>query len=123
MKIFVKNLSEKVKADDLRKEAEKFGKVDSVALVKDPKTDKPMGIAYIETPSREEGLAVINGLKGLELKEKKISVKEAAQEKTQESVKPKASQAWQSSKFTGGSRKGFSGGKSNIRIGGANRGR
>ena len=122
MKIFVKNLAEKVTSKELRKEAEKFGKVESAAVVIDPKTEKSMGIAYIETASKEDGSAIVKGLKGLELKGKKITVKESTPEKSQPAAQTKQGKAWQGSNFTG-TKKGFAGGKSNIRIGGANRGR
>ncbi|MDH5718026.1 MAG: RNA-binding protein [Spirochaetia bacterium] len=119
MKIFVKNLSEKVKAEELRKAAEEFGEIESVSIVKDPKTEKSLGIAYIETTSKEDGKAVIKGLKGIEFNGKKLTVKEAEADNAKE-IPDKPAKSWQSSKFSGAPRKGF---KSNIRIGGANRGR
>lgn len=90
MKIFVKNLDEKVSSKDLRKAAEAFGKVLSVSLINDVKTQKPMGTAYIEMSSKQETLDAIKGLKGLELKGKKITVKEAVSESVKQDSKQKS---------------------------------
>ena len=115
MKIFVKNLSEKVKPEELRKAAGEFGKVLGVSLIKDAETGKPTG-AYIEMASREETEAALKGLKGLVLNEQEISVQMAApqNEQTRQS---------EASFRSGGPVKARSGFKGTIRMGGANRGR
>ncbi len=121
MKIFVKNLSEKVKSSDLRKAAEEFGKVLSVSIINDIETGKPSGIAYIEMATKEEGNAALKGLKGLELKEKKITVKEAAPEVASKKGGSRPAGAVGGSQGRHGRGGGF--GQAGRFKGGANRGR
>jgi len=59
MNIYVGNLSYDMTEEDLRKEFEAFGKVDSVNIIKDKFTDKSRGFAFVEMSGSEEGKAAI----------------------------------------------------------------
>ena len=50
MKIYVGNLSYGVTKEDLQKEFEAFGKVESVAMITDRDTGQSKGFAFIEMP-------------------------------------------------------------------------
>ena len=51
MNIYVGNLSYDMTEEDLRKEFEAFGKVDSVNIIKDKFTDRSRGFAFVEMSS------------------------------------------------------------------------
>lgn len=121
MKIFIKNLSEEVDAKELREAAEEFGKVNSVAIINDVESGKPSGIAYIEMASKAESEAAIKGLKGLELKGKKITAKEAAPEATSKDKAATSNSGGFGSFKSGRTGGGF--GQAGRFKGGANRGR
>ncbi len=77
MKIYAGNLSFDVTEDDLRTEFSAFGKVDSVAIIKDRFSGESKGFAFIEMPTISEGQAAINGLNGKTVKERVITVNAA----------------------------------------------
>jgi cold-inducible RNA-binding protein len=77
MKIYVGNLSYEVTEQDLRKEFETFGGVDSVSIVTDRHSGRPRGFAFVEMSSVSEGQAAITGLNGKTMDERTIVVNEA----------------------------------------------
>lgn len=77
MKIYVGNLSYSVTEDDLRTAAEQFGKVESVAIIKDKQTGQSKGFGFVEMASKEEAQAAIENLNGTDLKGRSINVNEA----------------------------------------------
>ncbi|MBI2850963.1 MAG: RNA-binding protein [Chloroflexi bacterium] len=77
MKIYVGNLSYEVTEQDLRKEFEAFGTVESVALITDQYSGRSKGFAFIEMPNVSEGQAAINALNGKTLKERTLTVNTA----------------------------------------------
>ncbi len=77
MKIYVGNLSHDATEDDLRAAFEPFGRVDSVAVIKDKVTGEPRGFAFVEMPGGEEARSAINGLNGKELLGRSLTVNEA----------------------------------------------
>lgn len=77
MKIFVGSLSFNTSEDELQREFEAFGKVDSVKIVLDRDTLKSRGFAFITMPEQNEAAAAIAGLNGKELKGFSLRVNEA----------------------------------------------
>ena len=77
MKIYVGSLSYKVTEEDLKKEFEGFGQVESVNIIKDRYSGESRGFGFVEMPNKDEAQSAIEGLNGRELKGRKISVNEA----------------------------------------------
>jgi len=95
--IYVGNLSREVSEDDLKEAFGAFGKVDTVAIIKDKVSGEPKGFGFIEMPDSAEAQAAMTGLNGKELKSRALTVNEA---------KPKTD----TRKSGGGGRGGFGGG-------------
>jgi RNA recognition motif-containing protein len=77
MKIYVGNLPRELTEDDLRHEFEAFGKVESVAIVKDRYSGQPRGFGFVEMPTKSEAVAALTGLKGKVLQERTLDISEA----------------------------------------------
>ena len=123
MKIFVQNLPEETTEKELIKATEEFGKVVSASIIKDIKTGKSTGNAYIEMDSKDDVQPAIIGLKEIEFKGAKLKVKEAASDsETKTSKNPFGKKQSSSGGFPGASG-GFGKGSHLKGGGGANRGR
>ena len=107
MKIYVGNLPRELTEDDLRHEFEAFGKVESVAIVKDRYSGQPRGFGFVEMPTKSEAVAALTGLKGKVLQERTLDISEA---------RPRP----EGGRGGGGGRGGFGGG--GVRSGGGGRG-
>ncbi len=77
MNIYVGNLSREVTEEELRKLFESFGQVTSVNIIKDRYSGQSRGFGFVEMPTKSEGQAAIEGLKGKPLKERTLDVSEA----------------------------------------------
>ena len=77
MNIYVGNLSFDMTEEDLRKEFEAFGKVDSVSIIKDKFTDKSRGFAFVEMATSDEGKAAVAAINGKDVKGRALNVSEA----------------------------------------------
>lgn len=77
MNIYVGNLSRDVTEDELRREFMTFGAVASVTIIKDKYSGQSRGFGFVEMPSKSEGQAAIDGLKGKTLKERTLDISEA----------------------------------------------
>ena len=77
MKIYVGNLSYDVTEEELRKEFEAFGGVESVSIITDKYSGRPKGFGFVEMPSVSEGQAAITGLNGKTLKDRTLNVNAA----------------------------------------------
>ena len=77
MKIYVGNLSYETTEQDIRKEFEAFGAVDSVSIAKDRDSGRPRGFAFVEMPTVSEGQNAIKGLNDKSIDERTIVVNEA----------------------------------------------
>ena len=77
MNIYVGNLSRDVTDEELRKEFEAFGKVESVNVIKDKYSGQSRGFGFVEMAAKTEAQAAITGLKGKVLKGRTIDVSEA----------------------------------------------
>jgi cold-inducible RNA-binding protein len=93
MNIFVGNLSFKTTEEELQKEFDAFGEVDSVKIIMDQYTHKSRGFAFVEMPNRDQAVAAIDGLNGKELAGQTLTVNEA---------KPRESRGGQSRGRSGG---------------------
>ncbi len=77
MKIYAGNLSYDLTEDELRKEFESFGQVDSIKIIKDNFSGKSRGFGFIEMPNENEAQKAIEELNGKDLKGKNIVVNRA----------------------------------------------
>lgn len=77
MKIYVGNLPRELTEDELRHEFEAFGKVESVAIVKDRYSGQPRGFGFVEMPTKSEAVAALAGLKGKVVQERTLDISEA----------------------------------------------
>ncbi|MBN1225562.1 MAG: RNA-binding protein [Deltaproteobacteria bacterium] len=77
MNIYVGSLSYKATEEDLRKEFEAIGQVDSVNIVKNRYSGESRGFGFVEMPNKDEAQLAIEGLNGRELKGRRITVNEA----------------------------------------------
>jgi len=77
MKIYVGNLSYDVTEEELRKEFEAFGGVESVSIITDKYSGRPKGFGFVEMASVSEGQAAITGINGKTLKERTLNVNAA----------------------------------------------
>jgi RNA recognition motif-containing protein len=77
MNIYVGNLSYEVKEEDLKKEFEAFGQVESVKIIQDNFSGRSKGFGFVEMPNNSEAQAAIDGLKGKELKGRALNINEA----------------------------------------------
>jgi cold-inducible RNA-binding protein len=113
MNIYVGNLSYDTTEEELRKEFEAFGKVDTVNVIKDKFTDKSRGFAFVEMPNEPEAKAALAGLNGKDVKGRALSVSEA---------RPRT-EGRKGGFGGGGGRGGMGGGRGGGREGGGGRGR
>ncbi|MBM4162462.1 MAG: RNA-binding protein [Ignavibacteria bacterium] len=77
MKLYVGNLSRDVTEDDLRELFQAFGRIDSVAIIKDRFNNVSKGFGFVEMPDRTEAVAAIAGLHRKEFKGRSMDVNEA----------------------------------------------
>ncbi|MBA7702708.1 hypothetical protein ES703_111478 [subsurface metagenome] len=77
MNIYVGNLSREATEEELRQEFMAFGQVTTVSIIKDKYGGQSKGFGFVEMPSKSEGQAAIDGLKGKTLKERTLDVSEA----------------------------------------------
>lgn len=77
MSIYVGNLSFEATEQDLQALFQEFGKVTSVAIIKDKFTGKSRGFGFVEMSSNAETQAAITGLNGKEFKGRPLTVNEA----------------------------------------------
>ena len=77
MNIYVGNLSRDVTDEELRKEFEVFGKVESVNVIKDKYSGQSRGFGFVEMAAKTEAQAAITGLKGKVMNGRTIDVSEA----------------------------------------------
>jgi RNA recognition motif-containing protein len=77
MNIYVGNISHQTTEEDLRQVFEGFGKVESVAIIKDKLSGESRGFGFVEMPAQAEAMAAISGLNGTELGGRSLKVNEA----------------------------------------------
>jgi cold-inducible RNA-binding protein len=77
MNIYVGNLSYEVKEEELKKEFEAYGQVESVKIIQDNYTGRSKGFGFVEMSNNSEAQSAIDGLKGKELKGRALNINEA----------------------------------------------
>ena len=77
MNIYVGNLAFGVTQDELAEAFSSFGRVNSAKIIVDRETGNPRGFAFVEMPDHAEALKAIQGLNGVEIQGRAISVNEA----------------------------------------------
>ena len=77
MNIYAGNLSRQTTEEDLKKEFEAFGQVESVNIIKDKFTGESSGFGFVSMPSQQEAQKAIDELNGKELMDRVIKVAQA----------------------------------------------
>ena len=77
MNIYVGNLSQDVKDDELKELFSQHGKVDSVKIIRDMFTQTSKGFGFVEMPGRIQAQKALDELNTIEFKGKKLIVNEA----------------------------------------------
>jgi RNA recognition motif-containing protein len=77
MNIYVGNLSNDTKENDLRKAFEDFGQVTTAKIITDKYTGDSRGFGFVEMPANQEARAAIAGLNGKSLNGSALKVNEA----------------------------------------------
>ena len=112
MKIYVGNMSEDTTREDLERAFNKYGKVDSVEVVKDWETHKSTGVGFIKMRTKEDGQKAVDALNGTELKGAVLEVHTAHSESHGPGNKP---DHHNDKMHFGGNRHGFDTGRSGKR--------
>jgi RNA recognition motif-containing protein len=81
MKIFVGNLSNDVKEEELTELFSEHGRVSSVKIIRDMFSQASKGFGFVEMPGKVEAKKALDNLNTLELKGKKLVVNEARPER------------------------------------------
>ncbi len=81
MKIFVGNLSQEVKEEELTELFQENGRVSSVKIIRDMFSQASKGFGFVEMPGKVEAKKALDNLNTLELKGKKLVVNEARPER------------------------------------------
>ena len=84
MNIFVGNLHFDTTVDDLRTVFERYGRVESVAIIQDRESGKSRGFGFVEILDRGFALMAIQTLNGAELDGRTLVVNEARPKKERE---------------------------------------
>ena len=77
MNIYVGNLAQDVKDDELKELFSQHGKVDSVKIIRDMFTQTSKGFGFVEMPGRAQAQKALDELNTIEFKGKKLIVNEA----------------------------------------------
>jgi RNA recognition motif-containing protein len=77
MRIYVGNLAKDTTENDLRPAFEEFGQIESITIIKDKYSGQSKGFGFVDIPSKEEGMAAIEGMNNKELNGKTLQVNEA----------------------------------------------
>jgi len=77
MNIYVGNLAYGVTQDELTEAFGSFGRVTTVKIITDRETGNPRGFAFVEMADNNEGQKAIQGMNGVEIQGRAISVNEA----------------------------------------------
>jgi len=77
MNIYVGNLGYEMSDEDLTAAFGAYGAVESARVIVDRDTGRSKGFGFVEMPEKREALAAIEGLNGVELKGRAVTVNEA----------------------------------------------
>ena len=77
MNIYVGNLSNDLKEDELKAMFKEFGEVESVKIIKDRFSEQPRGYGFVDMPSNSEADQAIKALNGTWMNGASIKVNQA----------------------------------------------
>lgn len=77
MKIYVGNLSYNTTQSALDEQFAAYGQVEEVAIINDRETGRPRGFAFVTMADESEGQQAIDGMNGVELDGRTLTVNEA----------------------------------------------
>lgn len=77
MKLYISNISYEATDADLRELFGSYGEITSLKIITDRQTGKPKGFAFLEYDNDVSAVKALYDLDGVELKGRKIAVKEA----------------------------------------------
>ncbi len=77
MNIYVGNLAFSVTQEELTEAFSSFGRVSSTKIIMDRETGNPRGFAFVEMADQAEGQKAIEGMNGVQIQGRPISVNEA----------------------------------------------
>ena len=77
MNIYVGNMAYSLTQDQIRDAFEQFGEVESVNVITDRDTGRPKGFGFVEMKNDAEARAAIEGMNGVELAGRSLTVNEA----------------------------------------------
>jgi RNA recognition motif-containing protein len=77
MTIYVGNINYSLGETELQKIFEVLGKVDSIKIIRDKRTGKSKGFAFIEMPDKKEAMEAIKTLDGKEVAGRNLRVLKA----------------------------------------------
>ncbi|HEX9745950.1 MAG TPA: RNA-binding protein [bacterium] len=77
MNIYCGNLGYDLSEDELKAAFEAYGEVESARVISDRDTGRSKGFGFVEMPDKSQALAAINGLNGVEMKGRSMTVNEA----------------------------------------------
>jgi RNA recognition motif-containing protein len=81
MNIYVGNLAQDVKDEELKDLFSQHGKVDSVKIIRDMFSQTSKGFGFVEMPGRAQAQQALDQLNTFEFKGKKLVVNEARPQK------------------------------------------
>ncbi len=81
MNIYVGNLAQDVKDDELKELFSQHGKVDNVKIIRDMFSQTSKGFGFVEMPGRAQAQKALDELNTFEFKGKKLIVNEARPQK------------------------------------------
>jgi len=76
-KVYVGNLDFRTTEEELRKEFEAYGQVDTVSIVTDKFSGQPRGFAFVEMANDAEAEKAIAGMNGTQMESRTLNVNEA----------------------------------------------
>jgi len=77
MKLYVGNLSYSTTQESLENTFKSYGQVDEVAIITDRETGRPRGFAFVSMGSDDEARSAIEGVNGMEIDGRTVTVNEA----------------------------------------------
>jgi len=83
MNIYVGNIASDVKDEELQDLFSKYGKVESVKIIRDMFSQTSKGFGFVEMPGKAEAEEALSALNTFELNGKKLVVNEARPRKNQ----------------------------------------
>lgn len=117
MKLYVSNMLFTLTEEDVHRAFSKFGKVESVNIIKDKENGRSRGFGFVVMGSASEGQAAIAGLNDTEIGGRMIRVAEA-QSRPENTARKKTSAGGGGNKGGGrGGKGGFHGGQGGSRGG------